>query len=469
MKKNIKESEMIYDAFTFYNELDLLEIRLNLLYNHVDKFILVEATTTHAGDPKPLYYQQNKKRYSKFNDKIIHIVVDDLPRDSKNRWPAEKAQRMAFMRGLTRARDKDIVITSALDEIWRPEALPKNITVPMVFQQKVKSFFLNAKHSRGWLGSIVSPYGQFKKEHPNDLLYPRRKYFNLINNGGWHWCYAGNNAFIRKKLEAIAHAELDNEKSKHLWFGFREREKNNCYIPPESDPDWPQWLKDNWQKYSHLVMKKDVNQNMNTLKYILDRYGVKKKSKIKLYCSRTGTLPNLFKELGLKVGAEIGVAQGRFSKQICINCPDIELYSVDAWKLWDGLIHGETQKTMDDLYAAAVNRLSGLPNNKIIRDASMGAVRKFADKSLDFVYIDAAHDYKSVSNDIKAWSQKVRKGGIIAGHGYALPADMKGLGDFNDVNYGVNKAVDDWLKKKKIKPLFILVKDMPSSWMYVKS
>ncbi|MBF8249506.1 MAG: putative N-acetylglucosaminyltransferase [Candidatus Levybacteria bacterium] len=457
---------MIYDAFTFYNELDLLEIRLNLLYKYVGKFILVEATTTHSGKPKPLYYQQNKKRYAQFDDKIIHIIVDDLPRNSKNRWPAEAAQRLAIIRGLTDARDNDIVITSAVDEIWRPEALPTHITAPAVFQQKAKGFYLNAKHDQEWCGSVVVSYEQFKKEHPTDSLILHRKRLNRINNGGWHWSYLGGNAAIRKKLESFAHAEWDTEQGKLVWIGIAQRQKKNCYIPPESDPDWPLWLKDNWRKYSHLVIE-SADQNIDTLKYILDGYRMKKKPKIKFYCSRVGTLPKLFKKLGFKVGVEVGVGKGYFSKAICLQCPNIKLYSVDAWALWDDASHGKIQKMFDEIYAKAVNRLSGLPNNKIIRGWSMDVVKQFANNSLDFVYIDAIHDYKNTYQNINRWSKKVRKGGVICGNDYASPKEMKSLGDFNNVNYGIKRAVNDWVRKNKIKPLFILTKGVPN-WMYVK-
>ena len=68
----------IIDCFTFYNELDLLTYRLNILNDVVDYFVLVEATHTHIGKEKPLFYQENKHLFEKFNDKIIHVVVDDF-------------------------------------------------------------------------------------------------------------------------------------------------------------------------------------------------------------------------------------------------------------------------------------------------------------------------------------------------------------------------------------------------------
>ena len=69
----------IIDCFVFYNEMDLLEYRLALLYDTVDFFILVESTHTYIGKEKPLFYNINKPRFAKYSDKIIHIIVSDFP------------------------------------------------------------------------------------------------------------------------------------------------------------------------------------------------------------------------------------------------------------------------------------------------------------------------------------------------------------------------------------------------------
>jgi beta-1,4-mannosyl-glycoprotein beta-1,4-N-acetylglucosaminyltransferase len=74
----------IYDGFLFFNELDLLEIRLNVLNDVVDYFILVEASVTHQGTPKSFIFEENKNRFSKFLDKIIHIKIDNIPNNFIN-------------------------------------------------------------------------------------------------------------------------------------------------------------------------------------------------------------------------------------------------------------------------------------------------------------------------------------------------------------------------------------------------
>ena len=83
---------MIVDAFIFYNELKMLEYRLNILYEKIDYFILVESTKTHKGSPKKLYFNDNKDNFHNYLDKIIHIIVDDMP-DGNNHLLRENHQR----------------------------------------------------------------------------------------------------------------------------------------------------------------------------------------------------------------------------------------------------------------------------------------------------------------------------------------------------------------------------------------
>ena len=71
----------VYDCFTFFNELDLLEVRLNELDGVVDRFVLCESPYTFRGQPKPLVFQENRARFARFLPKIEHVVVDDLPRN----------------------------------------------------------------------------------------------------------------------------------------------------------------------------------------------------------------------------------------------------------------------------------------------------------------------------------------------------------------------------------------------------
>src|SRR5689334_18016752 len=102
---------MIYDTFPFYNELDLLEIRLEELDQVADRFVLVEATRTHTNKPKPLYYAENRDRFARFQNRIIHVVLDDMP-DTTDAWVLENFQRCGIRRGLTGCRPDDLILMS---------------------------------------------------------------------------------------------------------------------------------------------------------------------------------------------------------------------------------------------------------------------------------------------------------------------------------------------------------------------
>lgn len=92
----------LIDCFTFYNELKMLEFRLTELDDVVDYFILVEANKTYSGFEKEYYYDNNKHLFVKFNHKIIHIKVDDMPDGDghNNIWARENHQRNCIIRGL---------------------------------------------------------------------------------------------------------------------------------------------------------------------------------------------------------------------------------------------------------------------------------------------------------------------------------------------------------------------------------
>ncbi|MBF8249497.1 MAG: O-methyltransferase [Candidatus Levybacteria bacterium] len=222
-----------------------------------------------------------------------------------------------------------------------------------------------------------------------------------------------------------------------------------------------------------------INNGKDTLNFILNRYNARgQKNPIELHCSRLISFPRLFKELGFAAGAEIGVARGYFARRLCQRVPNLKMYAVDAWAPWNKATSGDAQR-LEGLYRGAKERL-GPYNCEIIRDWSMKAISQFANESLDFVYIDAGHDYKSAIDDIRGWSKKVKKGGIVAGHDYLEPEAFT-FGNFNHDNYDVKKAVDDFVKENNIFPLFVFTKDIPSnkpgdeklgiapSWFYVKS
>ena len=112
----------VIDCFTFYNELEILELRLEELYSSVDHFILVEAEKTHKGENKRFIFEENKWRFEKWEDKIIHVKTY-YPSHIDDPWGREKFQRNSFMPTLYTLglSDNDIIFITDVDEILNSE------------------------------------------------------------------------------------------------------------------------------------------------------------------------------------------------------------------------------------------------------------------------------------------------------------------------------------------------------------
>ena len=110
----------IYDCFSYWDEDLLLDLRLNILNDFIDYFVIVEGNKTWQNNFKKLRFDINK--LSKFKDKIIYIPVEDMP-EGDNPYLRENHQRNCISRGLKNALENDLIIISDLDEIPNPQAL----------------------------------------------------------------------------------------------------------------------------------------------------------------------------------------------------------------------------------------------------------------------------------------------------------------------------------------------------------
>jgi beta-1,4-mannosyl-glycoprotein beta-1,4-N-acetylglucosaminyltransferase len=214
----------IIDCFIFYNELDMLTYRLNILNDVVDYFVIVEATHTFVGKEKPLFYQENKHLFEKNNHKIIHVIVDDFPHkypnidfEKKEQWNNEKFQRNCISRGIDKLNlsNNDIIIVSDVDEIPRIEIL-ENIKCNKIIINEVKAlqmdfYYYNLHSKLDHYTDVVRllPYNLYKNINMtiDELRFKYHKHF--INNAGWHLSYFGDEKFIKNKIENFAHQELN--------------------------------------------------------------------------------------------------------------------------------------------------------------------------------------------------------------------------------------------------------------------
>jgi len=214
----------IYDCFTFYNEYDLLELRLKEHWNHVDYFVIAEANKTHQGHNKPFLLEENWSRFADFHDKIIHIKVNDMP-THPNAWVLENYQRDALSRGLINANVNDIIVVSDCDELMRKETFEfmrndnRNVWTcrsPMFYYKinymmiSPQSYFINAVATRKGLN--VTPQAmrnatlQFS-QLPYNYSQPD---LHVIQHAGWHFTYFGNTEHAANKLRNFAHQESNH-------------------------------------------------------------------------------------------------------------------------------------------------------------------------------------------------------------------------------------------------------------------
>lgn len=167
-------------------------------------------------------------------------------------------------------------------------------------------------------------------------------------------------------------------------------------------------------------------------------------------------LAELFGELGYKVGAEVGVRKGDFSEVLLKANKSLHLTCIDPWVSYRGK---DGTKCSDDrqqsYYDCCKERLSEY-SVEFMRTTSQKALNNFPDGCLDFVYLDAIHDFDSTITDIISWSNKVKLGGIVSGHDYV-----------HYYHFGVIEAVNAYTRAHNIFQWYVTSEKEPS-WFFQK-
>ena len=213
----------IYDCFQFFNEENILDLRLNILDEHVDFFVIVESTTDHQGNEKKLNFDINK--YKKFQKKIIYIVVEDTldaikkPHLGQNSL-VERHQRNSITRGLKNCSNEDLIIISDVDEI--PDLNKLNLFNKKkkyaVFLQKKFDYKLNLLNETegDWHGSKICLKKDLRSpQWLRDLKFKKNPFWRIdkirdlqiIKDGGWHFSYLQSPDEILKKIVSFSHGE----------------------------------------------------------------------------------------------------------------------------------------------------------------------------------------------------------------------------------------------------------------------
>lgn len=252
---------MVIDLFYLNNELDVLELRLNILGAFVDKFVIVEARETFSGVPKPLYYLENKERFAKWNDKIIHHIAEETPELRKQAilspntgkgehyWIREFIQKESAKNALKFCDDYDTIFISDVDEVWNidkiyPYLHNSILTENIIFKPKQLPYlyYLNQRTDEdwtGWTGTIFTRYKNIKNSCINHLRTDSMTDYVIIENGGWHFNSIGGK---EQKKEAFKHPVYEDEQE------WKRREVNLR----KDESNLPKYILNNkelWAKY----------------------------------------------------------------------------------------------------------------------------------------------------------------------------------------------------------------------------
>lgn len=222
----------VIDCSLFFNEFDLLEIRLNELSDVVDRFVIMEATSTFSGLPKPLHFARNRERFSAFADRLRVVTVRDEIDRSESTWSRQARQRNALAEGFADASGDDIVILSDADELVSPAAIiglrenPPRRGEIVCFELRMYNYFLNTECAARWLRTgpraarvrdirtlealrrVRGPTGSALREIARSARasleagHPVRR--RLVREAGWHFSYLGGIAAIHEKMRSFS-------------------------------------------------------------------------------------------------------------------------------------------------------------------------------------------------------------------------------------------------------------------------
>lgn len=246
----------IYDCCLFFNEFELLKIRLEELYDQVDHFVIVESEETHRGSPKPLNFLAQQELFTKYLDKIIYVPIEKIKGSkSPHSWIRENYQRNQIMRGLISCKNEDIILISDIDEIPAGRDLPGLIDrllrseKPLLFcGHKTFRYFFNRwdRPNSPWAGTAIMTYGFLKNHFPQ---YTRRrkdwKEFPLVASG-WHLTTMGGSQKVIEKYESVVLHAGDNED--YLKNLERIQREASGQILVQVDESFPRYIREN-QKY----------------------------------------------------------------------------------------------------------------------------------------------------------------------------------------------------------------------------
>lgn len=234
MSLSLSTPTKIVDAFIYYNELNLLRYRLEILYDVVDYFVIIESTRTFVGKDRSLDTllgnatgNVTNEYLRKFADKIVYVLVDDLDENPASPWDNETKQRNAIDAGIRKIaglQPTDLLLISDVDEIPNPKIICRIKTGQLQVNNyacMVYDFYyynLECKNLAKWTEAKVMTV-DFYINMLENMPQRCRQYAteNMVKMAGWHLSYFGDAEFIKNKIENFSHQEFNtNEIKKNI-------------------------------------------------------------------------------------------------------------------------------------------------------------------------------------------------------------------------------------------------------------
>ena len=247
---------MIYDCFTFFNEFDLLKMRLKLVAPHTDRIVIVEADTGFNGKPKDFNFFTRREEFREWEEKIIYVKVEDTPSNAPNEWFRETYQRNAIERALLLASPDDIIFISDVDEIPNIPIVLNGMTNSDVYSLEygLYYYYLNLRSTRNWSKAKVIRRRAMCAS-PNEIR--NMPGIPTIKSCGWHFSYLMNPEMISEKITSFSHQEYNTEEINNIdaiknamkngvdLFGRRDQ----IFLPEPLDPCIKQSITKELEKY----------------------------------------------------------------------------------------------------------------------------------------------------------------------------------------------------------------------------
>ena len=264
----------IYDCFQYYNEDHMVDLRLNILNEHVDYFVISESTKTHQGKNKKINF--DIKKFPKFENKIKFIIADykekiKFEKHTGGESPIEQHQRNSLINGLKDASGEDLLILSDSDEIPDLTKLPEinKKKKYIAFSQKMFMYKLNLQNldESNWIGSKITKVKHLKSmQELRNLKFKKYPFWRIdkfnqqIIIGGWHFSFLQTPEQILKKIKSFSHGEFDKDNLNINEIERKIAENEDIFDRGTNlrkitlDDSYPKYLFNNKDKFSDWII-----------------------------------------------------------------------------------------------------------------------------------------------------------------------------------------------------------------------